>query len=360
MWLVKRWVAVFSLLAVVAAAGCASSDDDDTTPRAGSPSASGEAGLREAPNAGGNQSAEGGAGGSASQALGGGVGANVNAGAGAASVDETPLGDVTTEADCVELAKALCRKHEECAEYPFRSDYGDRGTCEARHEAFCVAGLKIGALDGKLCWRALTAPGCQGFPGAEVPPVCLRPLGAGEVGAVCGSRSDCASGYCARKGECGTCAAPAVAGEVCASTEECQQGLVCGQGRCQEALDLGAECPGEVCGLHASCVDGLCKSLGRAGDECGPMQPCDSASGYVCAAGVCAALELVGQGESCGVSGTQPRCSDGLACLAEVALGARSCVTQPDLGEPCPDGRCRAPLLCVDGTCGVVEPSFCE
>jgi hypothetical protein len=347
---VKLWVAAFSLSTLVALSGCDSKRNGDTA-AAGSagqaPSAGGSSGGSDVTTGGGSNAAgEGGSSGSSS--------------AGQGSTESGGSGGQGAAPDCAALAGDVCAALEMCASYPFRAQYGDLATCAATFEAGCTAALLLGALDEPACRRALSASGCQGFPGGELPPACIRPSGVGELNAPCGSRSECASSFCVRKGECGVCTAPASADSACATTEDCEGGLVCSQGTCKPALGAGAECDGQVCGLHGWCVGGVCAALGQDGATCTTETPCDSTAGFVCAAGVCEAVSYVAEGEICGVTSTQPRCSGGLACVAEVAFGERRCIVQPDLGEPCPDGRCKAPFLCNSGTCGVLEPAFCN
>ena len=183
-----------------------------------------------------------------------------------------------------------------------------------------------------------------------------------EIPASSSSWRRCAdtAGHCARKGECGQCVTRLPGGEVCVSTEDCEVGLVCDGHTCKPALGAGAPCEGQICGLHGWCVEGTCTDLGREGAECSSAQPCDGAAGYACVSGTCEPLSFAQEGEVCGVTAAEPRCSYGTACIAEIPLEERTCVAQPTLGEPCPEGRCRAPFLCSNGTCGVLEPSFCN
>lgn len=349
----KLWVASFSALLAIAVGACSNGRESGAEAASGS-AASGSGGVGGTGKTG--SSGTGGDGGVAGSAQAGGA----TAGDGSVAGSSAGGGSAGTGSDdCATLAEDVCASFESCAGYPFRSGYGDLATCVARYAAGCGAALELGALDMAACRRAISASGCQGFRGGEIPAVCIRPAGTGSTNTPCGRSSDCSSGHCSRKGECGTCVEPAGPAEPCAAAEDCEIGLVCVQGECQPALPSGAPCDGQVCGLHGWCVEGMCIELGDDGDPCSAERPCDSAAGYVCSAGTCAPVAFVDEGEVCGVTGSQPRCANGTACVAEVPLGERRCVKQPDLGEACPDGRCKPPFVCTDGVCSVVEPTFC-
>jgi len=274
-----------------------------------------------------------------------------------ATDSDAPIGP----ADCAALANEVCSALDRCASYLLQADYGNIASCSEQYRAACTEALRDERrLDVVQCRSAIAANGCEGFRGASFPVACLRPLGSTEAGAPCGRHADCATGYCARKGECGTCVSRAASGHPCESSEACQLGLVCHAASCTLPLESGAPCAGQVCGLHGWCVQGVCAALGRDGATCDAERPCDSPAGYACVAGVCQALSFVDLGAVCGVTSNQPRCSGGNACVAEQALGERKCVAQPGLGAPCPDGRCRPPYTCADGICGVLDVSFCK
>jgi hypothetical protein len=109
-----------------------------------------------------------------------------------------------------------------------------------------------------------------------------------ELGAACGSASDCWTGACVQ----GTCVAPVGQGADCGTTA-CAWPLDCrvtiGGSQCQPYVDVGAPCNIASPGNPITCLTGYCMPT-DAGSACvAPLstgQPCDPIS-VACASGFC-------------------------------------------------------------------------
>jgi hypothetical protein len=107
---------------------------------------------------------------------------------------------------------------------------------------------------------------------------------------------------------------------------------------------LGAPCADQLCALGLRCGgDGKCEVPGAVGAGCDGSGDC--ATGLVCAAGACAALDLGDNGQACA---NPSECGGETRCLASVR---RECLA-PDPGAGCAvDADCGSARFCDGGAC---------
>jgi hypothetical protein len=94
---------------------------------------------------------------------------------------------------------------------------------------------------------------------------CSAPLAAGAA---------CDEGDCAGELACvyGTCSTPRAEGGSCAASDDCGAGLICESGACRvQACDETQFSP---CGTRATCYNGACEPLHKAGETCRDMFDC--------------------------------------------------------------------------------------
>ncbi len=229
--------------------------------------------------------------------------------------------------------------------------WGCAGTCKAcaepSDEGYCVpiSGAPRGDRTGCLM--------CD--EGA-----CVDDAGAGTLGALCTSASECESGACtdgvccerACRGTCKACAEPGFEG-MCVPVSGAPRGdrdacSTCDAGVCSEVGTLGSACGDDSLCESGFCVDGVCceracrgtcKACGEPGSEgmCvavsgaprGDRDECSS-----CDAGVCVGADPLGA--ACAADGDCESgfCTDGVCCERLCAGTCKAC------GEPGLEGMC--------------------
>lgn len=199
-------------------------------------------------------------------------------------------------------------------------------------------------------------------------------------GAACAFGVQCASGLCSANreaGTCGVCVERRFLGEPCGGPlVGCAKSATCSGGICRSKKKVA----GEACGIYPKggdqfeCDDelfcdpgpppwsngaGVCAPLLAAGSACELFQTCAGELG--CREGICAAwppptestVVSLPLGAPCGLLDGRlldGECAAGTACRYEPEGDPNprgACVTLPASGEPCPEGRCAAGLICA-------------
>lgn len=150
--------------------------------------------------------------------------------------------------------------------------------------------------------------------------------------------------------------------ETCAEGVECAPGLSCYQerdqcGACRPNAVVGDTCADRNCQSGAFCDEGTCRSEPspaqfNEGDVCVPASGCGGVlSGLACVDGLCAPMQLVGEGEACdlGIGVVRYCVNSSSTHLCEADL----CQRRPSVGSACStSGACDATAAaCVEGQC---------
>lgn len=281
------------------------------------------------------------------------------------------------------------------------------GGLRTRYVASCVAELGLAgttrtAADVETCASALEARACGTEP-AFLPECALKP-GTLGVGASCNVDAQCQEGVClvdASGTSCGRCVAPLADGDSCSQGSSfcrpgsaclgsidapvpttckrlsyadaggecgggtyCRPGYVCGKApgapaKCIPRYAPGERCADEACREDSFCdrVAGKCTSRGKDGEACDSQRPCAEGLGCDRTQHKCAPLTFVGAGESCGgsVACAQGVCGQG--------TGEPTCPQVVEDGDGCSEGghmTCRAPAICLGGTCAMLTTLDCK
>jgi len=267
---------------------------------------------------------------------------------GAAGAADAPAGAATA---CASLARALCAKAEDCAPFATTLVFGSRATCEARLQLDCLARFTPGSsatpADTTSCAEALFTQSCATFARGDLGAACAPRPGSSPSGATCLDDRQCATTFCARAPDaaCGVCAAPTTAGSPCVRGS-CSAGTVCPK---------GAPAPSATC---------IVPEPGPIGAICTVSEQCDVGHGVGCnpLSGRCIRLALASSG-SCGLdlaAATYNACGASGSCSP---ILAGKCVAAAPDGAPCSAAEagppCLPPARCVNGRCGLPDPSVC-
>ncbi len=305
--------------------------------------------------------------------------------AGTLTVD-AGLMDTPASAECEQLAAAYCSRLEGCLPGSAISYYGDEAACRRYQATTCDSWLafpSVAADPGYVAQLAKQLLGASCFEvvvrNAGGVNFSIAPPGERSDGEPCVIRSQCLSGYCSGDELCTVCSqqppeeAP---GDACAVRElssgkayDCGVGLVCDVPSlsCVKRVDIDEPCDLDAsCPLWSSCVDGECAAHGYVGEACSEERKCRIE--LSCIDGRCEQPAPPPVEEQCGVcDGTRlcVGCEPGFACVFPLAQphGPGSCVPTPKLGDPCDrdvtgPNACPLSLECIDGVCGIGEPSF--
>ena len=279
-------------------------------------------------------------------------------------------GPSSTQA-CTDFAAALCGRLEACTPAALQIAYGDVGTCTTRSAILCSAGLAAPGTQAtpaqmEACAAAVAAETCDESLDNPQPSACDIP-GAVANGSVCGSHSQCQSGYCkpTMGTLCGTCAGHAGASAQCTADIDCQATLICNNGSCVGPAAAGATCGTTApCMRTLACLNGKCAAPGGAGASCTASTDCDGARGFYCNTQTkqCTQTQFVSSGQPCGiVSNNIAVCTASETCV-NIVNAAGTCHQVAADGAPCGPGiGCLPPALCsATARCTVPNPSVCH
>ncbi|MBS1151603.1 MAG: Thiamin-phosphate pyrophosphorylase [Myxococcaceae bacterium] len=311
-------------------------------------------------------SGTGGSGGSGGSGASGGSGGGAGGSSGGAGGGSA----ITAEQACTNLATAFCNKVNSCTPFAIGAFYGDVATCIARMKLTCLPPLGLsnsGASPAKIdaCVPMMTSASCAAMRAGTAG---CHFTGALAAGAVCGSESQCASGYCKLSSfSCGVCAAKVTNGGNCTASEDCLSGSTCINAVCVAKRALGAACsPTLPCGDLLYCKAGQCSAVvTTAGQACDPndSDSCDFLSGLFCnSSDVCAQIQAAAPGAACGalVSGYVD-CAGGGTCKTNGGLSG-TCIAPAADGAACDFNNgvdCRASAACEAGVCKLYNPASC-
>lgn len=182
------------------------------------------------------------------------------------------------------------------------------------------------------------------------------------IGAPCRTVTDCVSGTtCDDVSR--TCSAytTVASGQACSNTrfcpftEECRGKVVVNDGGTNTPGTCGPPAVGDPCTSHTSCgtaqfcsgnFGGVCQAA-DGGTPCSTSTNC--IAGRYCAGTSCAVRAASGQ--TCDGNQSDSCASPNETCLGTGVAGQFRCAVLPEVGQPCPGGKCTPFAVCAQGMC---------
>jgi len=284
--------------------------------------------------------------------------------------------DATAEqAALASYADALCNLFGTCAPYMLGYLYGDLQSCIDRYVAGGRAavlpqapGVGRSPADVLACASAMSSMTCDELYAGARDTACPTIPGTLSEGDDCFSDLQCASGFCDRLGDCGTCKARLALGDECEvanvgcpDDQKCTSPTIADPTTCTATAGEGESCSvTQVCRGNLHCSNGTCEQPGGDGDSCdGSDGACNGLLGLRCSGGTCKPLAtLADEGQPCGMQG-----SSYIPCRGTTYCDSASevCVAKTGDGTACTTGAsntCMYYASCQNDVCTVdTEPN---
>jgi hypothetical protein len=288
--------------------------------------------------------------------------------------DKSSTGGTSTPATCDGVANALCSKLQACFPVAVDAAYGgDLARCALGPKLSCekgtgAPGSNTTAATLAGCADKLLTLGCadlQATLDGKRAPICETVPGQVAAGGSCYTSEQCKSTLCNPAVPCGTCADAPEIGQPCETF--CARDAYCDftSHVCMKLGNAGDPCPmGYECNTGLLCSAGKCiadtPKTAALGDPCTQSDDCNPIAGEVChpTKMVCAKVEFVGPGESCGLIGDRlVGCRAGGKCSAGkcVAPAADNAACDPQMGIDCLE-----PAECMEGFCRLETINACK
>jgi len=272
-------------------------------------------------------------------------------------------------------ADAICNLFDTCAPFMLGYLYGDLQNCIDRYVAGGRAavlpdapGVGRSAGDVIACADALSTMTCEELYAGGRDTACPSIAGTLSDGEGCFSDLQCATGFCDRSGDCGTCAPRLALGDGCEvanvgcdDDQTCTAPTMADPTTCTATAGEGESCSAAVvCRGNLYCHEGSCEQPGGDGDSCdGGDGSCNGLLGLECSGGTCqTALTLADVGEACGIVGSSYVPCRGTAYCDDATS---KCVAKLDDGAGCVAGatnQCKYYASCRNDVCTVdTEPT---